>query len=116
MRKKLTLDELAVESFETTAAPAARGTVFGRATEAFYTCASDCPCDTAQTNCGCGSGGCGDTANGCPAPSDEPCTWYPVFTCETNQIAYPSECTGCEFGDCNPTYDYCPTPSPGYDC
>ncbi|HEU4455307.1 MAG TPA: pinensin family lanthipeptide [Longimicrobium sp.] len=104
MPRKLTLDDLQVESFVTTEAPAARGTVFGAETDAIY-----------GGQCGGNSPGCaGGESNECPGPSDQPCTWYQVFTCETNQIAYPSECTGCGV-DCNPTYDWCPS-GPGYEC
>ena len=110
MRKKLTLDDLQIESFETTDAPTALGTVFGAQTEAFFSCVSDCGAE-----CGGGSGGCGGGETGeCPGPSDQPCTWYQVFTCESNQIAYPSQCTGCG-ADCNPTWDYCVS-GPGYAC
>jgi hypothetical protein len=110
MRKKLTLDDLQVESFETTGETPARGTVFGAQTEAFFSCVSDCgdPCGTG------GTGGTGGETNECPGPSDEPCTWYQVFTCESNQVAYPSQCTGCGV-DCNPTFDYCAS-GPGYHC
>jgi hypothetical protein len=75
---------------------------------AFYGCVSG-------IGCGGGSNGCGGgETNECPGPSDQPCTWYQVFTCQTNQIAYPSECTGCGV-DCNPTWDYCAS-GPGYAC
>jgi len=113
MATKLTLDALKVESFHTTGPPAGRGTVFGWETEAFISCESACGVECSG-NCT-GTGGTGDTGD-CHGPSDQPCTWYPVFTCETNQIAYPSQCTGCGAGDCNPTYDWCPTVSPGYQC
>jgi hypothetical protein len=115
MPKKLTLDALQVESFPTTATPVGHGTVFGAETEAFISCVSDCG-DACSGGCGTGgTGGPANTNTGCPQPSDQPCTWYAVFTCQTNQIAYPSQCTGCGV-DCSPTNDYCPTVSPGWYC
>ena len=105
MPRKLTLDDLQVDSFETTATPGERGTVFGLQTEIISGCAS-------------GNPDCPDYTNGCPdtdpSPTRQPCTWYAVATCETNQIAFPSECTGCGM-DCNPTFDYCAS-GPGYHC
>jgi hypothetical protein len=103
MRKKLTLDDLRIESFETTAPSALRGTVVGMETEIISGCASGNPECPDYTN-GCGGAG----------PSDSPCTWYAVATCESNQIAFPSECTGCGV-DCNPSFDYCAS-GPGYHC
>ncbi len=111
MRKKLTLDDLRIESFETTDAPTALGTVFGAQTEAFFSCVSDCGDVCEGGTAGCGGG---NPSNACPRPSDAPCTWLQVFTCQTNQIAYPSECTGCGV-DCRPTWYYCPS-APEYNC
>ena len=112
MRRKLTLDDLRVESFETTAPELGRGTVRGAETDMIISCGSGCgvECSNGPSCNGCGTGGTGGTANteeDCHGPSDDPCTWYQVFTCETNQIAYPTQCTGCQFGDCNPTHEYC---------
>jgi hypothetical protein len=75
MRKlHLNVEELEIQSFETTSAPhRARGTV-----EAHETLESECVCDTV----GCGGGGTtGYTCGGCDTPG---------FTCEDNCTGGPS--------------------------
>jgi hypothetical protein len=97
--KKLKLDELHVESFSTSAGPAARGTVLGHSTETcqsvlFGTCWTNC-----DTLCG---GGCGYSAEhtGChctvppqPTLEGESCNW----TCDFRQCATGQEVT-CDIG------------------
>jgi hypothetical protein len=80
--KKLSLDDLVVDSFETLDPPAQRGTVMGHDTWGF-----DCQPENTM---------------------EYPCTWEPQLMCTTNEIAYPTECTGCGV-ICNQTADHCPS-------
>ena len=97
MRTKLTLDleNLSVESFETTLAYPEKGTVFGE--EEPCTCPTQCTCQTQCTCPGCPS--CRDTCDEtcaascgpvyCPPPTkDETC----LYTCGTN--SYCADCMG----------------------
>lgn len=88
MRSKLTLDldQLSVDSFDTTGAEKQKGTVFGE----------ECTCPTACTCPGCFTCDetCADSCNGtcipaCPLPTkDETCP----YTCGTN--SYCADCMG----------------------
>lgn len=91
--KKLRLDELSVESFETSGPGADRGTVRGHAT-CHQTCLNlDCSGEC-TTSCGTGTGGGGTTGTSCgPTESD------PNFSCGSD---FPDcdtmfEWTGCDF-------------------
>lgn len=115
--KKLRLEDLQIDSFETLAVSARIGTVNGYATEGFDcvgTAATHCWGMSCDAHTGCTGGG--DSLQ-CPVPTNNyPCTWEPNTMCATNEIAYPSECTGC--GQiCNPTADHCPGASvPAWNC
>lgn len=91
--RKLSVDDLQIESFETLAEAGGRGTVKAHETEGF-----DCETIACGTN-------------------EFPCTWMPNLQCASNEIAYPSECTGCEQGVCHPSQDHCPGASyPVWNC
>ena len=96
-RLKLQLEELAVESFETTPCDAARrGTVRGHATDAL----SDC----GITNCGCTGGWCqGQTYMPCEAGT------YAGGTCDStcNQIACGCTAGGALNGTCDASCATC---------
>lgn len=114
--KKLNLDDLQVESFATIRETVRTGTVRAYETEQFHCYGTDgthcwgMTCDD--------HGGCTGETLQCTQPPTAvyPCTWEPRSLCATNEIAYPSECTGC--GQiCNPTGDYCPGASyPDWNC
>ena len=89
MRKlTLNLEDLSVDSFDTTAREKAKGTVFGE----------QCTC---YTNCTCP--GCPSCGNTCPATC--------AYTCDDNTCAYTCDdasCVGCTGGySCNNT-ECCP--------
>jgi hypothetical protein len=87
---KLNLDELSVESFDTTRSEKNRGTVFGE----------QCTCWTA-----CGQ----NTCPGCPT-CDNTCAGTCAFTCDDASCAgtCDASCNGtCNY--CGPSYDYCGT-------
>lgn len=79
---RLQLDALAVESFETTAAEKAKGTVFGEE----CSCLTDCTCpgcptcdNTCPLSC---NGTCNEfTCGGDDTCLDSPCQTYPNQTC-----------------------------------
>jgi hypothetical protein len=83
MRGKLSLnlEDLAVESFDTTSPQKAKGTVFGEQCTCYTNCT--CPgCPTCDASC---NGTCGDT---CPATC--------AYTCDDASCA----------GSCGDTFDY----------
>ncbi len=95
MRTKLTLnlEDLSVDSFDTTAAQKAKGTVFGE----------QCTC---YTNC---------TCPGCPT-CDRTCPNTCAYTCDDNTCAYTCDdascagtCDGCNYSDVCDTNMPCPT-------
>ncbi|HEX5725119.1 MAG TPA: pinensin family lanthipeptide [Longimicrobiaceae bacterium] len=114
--KKLNLDDLQVDSFVTLPPSAQVGTVRGYATEEFGCAGTEythCWGMTCEAHTGCTGGG----TLQCPRHTEEyPCTWEPQAMCATNEIAYPTECTGC--GQiCNQTADHCPGASyPVWNC
>ena len=107
--KKLSLDieDLAVESFDTSAAGVApRGTIHG-AQVSQTTCAQlicDCPTNGAECDTNYGSA-CEDTFNTCAITCGDSCTFHCSRTCPPNTCAY-----SCE-GTCG-----CPTWSPNETC
>jgi hypothetical protein len=91
---KLHLEELSVESFDTTATQKAKGTVFGEQCTCYTqctcpgcptcdnTCANTCAytCDDATCAYTCDDASCAGTCNGC-ASGDPSCNGTCYFTC-----------------------------------
>lgn len=107
--KKLSLDDLKVDSFATTALPSGRGTVMGHATEA-ATCPATCgvngnscglQCATVAPMESCGAPYCGDShaVQGCPG------TTTIGGTTEGTLCGGTDEGTNC-CGPYGPSYDY----------
>jgi hypothetical protein len=93
MRSKLTLklEDLSVDSFDTTTAQKAKGTVFGEQCTCWTNCT--CPgCPTCYASC---NGTCGDT---CPATC--------AYTCDDASCG---DSCGCNYSDACNTWDPCPT-------
>ncbi len=78
MRKlSLNLDQLTVDSFDTSAAAAEKGTVFGEQCTCWTNCT--CPgCPTCDASC---NGTCGATCNTCGASCDQTHCGCPIGTC-----------------------------------
>jgi hypothetical protein len=80
MRKlKLQLDDLQIDSFDTTTPPKAKGTVFGEQCTCYTQCT--CPgCPTCYDSC---NGTCGASCNGtCGATCDASCYGSCDWTCD----------------------------------
>jgi hypothetical protein len=100
---KLRLDDLRIDSFDTTAPQKAKGTVFGEQCTCYTQCT--CPgCPTCDASC---NGTCGASCNGtCDASCNGTCDFYcngtyemscNGYTCPTAE--YPRPCRAyCEIG------------------
>ena len=80
MRKKLRLESLSVDTFETGKAEGDRGTVEGNAADC--TCANTCLCKTAYYNCGTGP----YTIYSCDYSFNRSCGYDTRAGCDTWQI------------------------------
>jgi hypothetical protein len=80
MRKKLSLDALEVESFETGTAEEKRGTVHAHADGC--TCVKTCLCRTAYYHCGTGP----HTIHSCDYTHNDSCGYNTEAGCNTWQI------------------------------
>jgi hypothetical protein len=80
MRRKLSLDALEVESFETGTATEERGTVHAHA--AGCTCVRSCLCPTAYYHCGTGP----HTIHSCDYTHNDSCGYNTEAGCGTWQI------------------------------
>ena len=81
MRKKLSLDALAVESFETGAAEDERGTVHAHAGDG-CTCVKTCLCRTAYYHCGTGP----HTIHSCDYTFNDSCGYDTREGCDSWQL------------------------------
>ena len=77
---KLKLDDLRVDTFQTTPAPKEKGTVFGEQCTCYTQCT--CPgCPTCDASC---NGTCDASCNGtCDASCNGTCGWTCDFGCQT---------------------------------
>jgi hypothetical protein len=92
-KMKLNLEQLAVDSFDTSAAAEKRGTVFGEQCTCHTNCT--CPgCPTCYESC---NGTCGDSCNG---------TCAGQYTCDAS-------CDSCYYTQCAQSCYGCPTVSGG---
>jgi hypothetical protein len=80
MKLKLKLDDLQVDTFQTTAAQKQKGTVFGEQCTCYTQCT--CPgCPTCYASC---NGSCDASCNGtCGATCDESCYGTCDYACQT---------------------------------
>jgi hypothetical protein len=95
----LNLDELVVDSFDTTVSEKPRGTVFGEQCTCYTNCT--CPgCPTCYASC---NGTCGGTCgeNTCAASCNGTCVNCTVWTCDFS-CECPDTClnTGCGMAEC----------------
>jgi hypothetical protein len=93
MRGKLTLnlEDLAVDTFDTTLRPKDRGTVFGEQCTCWTQCGQNtCPgCPTCDASC---NGTCYASCNGtCNCPSGNTCDW----SCQATDCNYGYTCGNC---------------------
>jgi hypothetical protein len=80
-KRKLSLDALRVESFDTGAAPDERGTVHAHADADGCTCAKSCLCPTAYYHCGDGP----HTIHSCDYSQNASCGYDTSKGCDTWQ-------------------------------
>ncbi|HEX5869898.1 MAG TPA: hypothetical protein VFY65_05775 [Longimicrobium sp.] len=85
MRKlRLQLDDLRIDTFDTTAPQRARGTVFGEQCTCWTQCGQNtCPgCPTCDASCnGTCAGSCNGTCASCDASCNGTCDWTCDYTC-----------------------------------
>ncbi len=91
MKLKLKLDDLAVDSFDTTVTETSRGTVFGEQCTCWTQCGQNtCPgCPTCDATC---NGTCNASCNGtCDCPSGNTCDW----SCQATACDWGYTCGNC---------------------
>lgn len=88
---KLNLDHLAVESFDTSAPPARKGTVYGEQCTCYTACT--CPgCPTCDPTCGASCNGtCDASCNGTCAATCNTCG-ATCYSCYTDCDCFPETC------------------------
>jgi hypothetical protein len=92
MRKlKLQLEDLLVDTFQTTGAPREKGTVFGEQCTCYTQCT--CPgCPTCYASC---NGSCDASCNGtCGATCDASCNGTCDYSCDCSQFSCDYTCAG----------------------
>jgi hypothetical protein len=95
MKLKLKLEELAVDSFDTTAAEKAKGTVFGEQ----CTCYTNCTCPGGPTCDASCNGTCGGSCNGtcdgsCAGTCDASCE-YTCYGCVPETVGETCQAMSC---------------------